>query len=258
MSASVRLGVGLCDTIQATVYELLARAMLATRIQLPEGFFTKVVLGSLDDPTCRALCHLLKHTSASVSMTNWDHNSVVVTPNGAYKVRIQLNRSALPVITNERQRRVELGWITRTMRPEEAAIFAAWLEESSSMYARILNARTVLKDLLDLAGTAGQLNRMAPELVKYLPAEPQAILRQQVKRSPLPAEWATYDRDKLKDAMDLLAMCHLMPRCVAVLNDIEAMPDNMRNGPKGFSGWNISSSFCPSPETYISVAVKEG
>ena len=257
MSASVRLGVGLCDTITSSVHELLARAMLATRIQLPESFFTKVVLGSLSDPTCRALCHLLKHTPVSVTMTPWDHNSIVVAPSGTYKVRIQVNKSVIPVITAER-RRVELGWMTRTMRPDEAAIFTAWLEESSSMYARILNAREVLKDLLELAGTAGQLNRMAPELIKYLPAEPQSILRQQVKRSPLPAQWATYNRDNLKDAMDLLAMCHLMPKCVATLREIEAMPDSMRNGPRGFNAWTVLSSFCPTPEAYISVAVKEG
>ena len=63
---------------------------------------------------------------------------------------------------------------------------------------------------MNMALTAGQLKRMVPDLLKYLPDDKRDMLHQQVRASTLPFEWAAYDRDRVERAITYIAKCHML------------------------------------------------
>lgn len=86
-----------------------------------------------------------------------------------------------------------------------------WMRSAITDTIEARNARTVLvDDLLNMCKTAGQMKRMVPELLKYIPPEKSAALHNQVRASTLPYEWAAYDRNAVDRAITYIAKCHML------------------------------------------------
>jgi hypothetical protein len=87
--------------------------------------------------------------------------------------------------------------------------FIAWANAAAACDARQTEARSVINDIIKMLSTAGQLRRMVPELVQYLPAQIQKDIADQQRASPFPEEWASYPKDKVEKMLAALAEGHL-------------------------------------------------
>lgn len=70
--------------------------------------------------------------------------------------------------------------------------------------------KVLIDDLLEMCVTAGQMRRMVPDLLKYLPPEKVQCLHNQVRASTLPFEWAAYPREMVDRATTYMAKCHIL------------------------------------------------
>jgi hypothetical protein len=98
----------------------------------------------------------------------------------------------------------------------EAAFGAEWPEIHEWMKNAVQDSnearltKKVFDDLLGMCVTAGQLKRMVPDLLKYLPPHKVAVLAQQTRASSLPFDWAAYPRDDVEKAITYIAKCHIL------------------------------------------------
>lgn len=93
-----------------------------------------------------------------------------------------------------------------------------WAKVAVHIHTRVEMTKLILKKITGIANTVGQLNRMAPELVKYSSALTQQALGEQERRSPLPDEWMQLDRMLVRTSLDHLTFCYLLPK-------VEDQPD---------------------------------
>lgn len=95
---------------------------------------------------------------------------------------------------------------------EEFQALVQWMRACETIRNQIGSAYEVLKRVLDMVTTVGQLKRMVPDLIRYLPTEAREALAEQKRRSSLPAAWASTDRAAVREAVDLIARCYLLPK----------------------------------------------
>ena len=65
--------------------------------------------------------------------------------------------------------------------------------------------------IVEMTSTAGQIKRMVPQLLDYLPKDKADALREQKRSSSVPYEWGAFDRHKVQRMLTALAKCHIMP-----------------------------------------------
>lgn len=112
---------------------------------------------------------------------------------------------------NEEYIKIRPG-ITRSILGKElAAEFFTWMTRATEFTKDAELALTTVKEIVTMAKTPGQLKRMMPDLVDYVPPSYRAALRNQQRSSSVPFEWATYPREKLHAASTTLAKCTLLP-----------------------------------------------
>jgi hypothetical protein len=99
---------------------------------------------------------------------------------------------------------------------EERQAFVDWAYVAVKITARARESSHTLSEILELAGTVGQLHRMCPDLVRYTYSMTQEALARQERRSPLPDGWMNINRRKIHDMLEHLALCHLLPENTAV------------------------------------------
>jgi hypothetical protein len=87
--------------------------------------------------------------------------------------------------------------------------FLVWCSAVAKCDERQSEAHAVIDDIIKMLSTAGQLRRMVPELVQYLPDNHQKAIADQLRASPFPAEWAAYPKDKVDRLLAALAEGHL-------------------------------------------------
>jgi hypothetical protein len=85
-----------------------------------------------------------------------------------------------------------------------------WAISAATMNERHAGAKKAVDDIIKMCSTAGQLRRMVPELVKYLPPDLQSHLAEQTRASPFPDQWATYPKDNVEKMLSALAEGHLL------------------------------------------------
>lgn len=88
--------------------------------------------------------------------------------------------------------------------------FWNWAMAADSMSREVAVALDVTTELLDMVKTAGQLQRMVPDLMRFLKDEHRAALTDQKRASQVPYEWAAYPRDKVDAALVTLGKCDLV------------------------------------------------
>lgn len=86
----------------------------------------------------------------------------------------------------------------------------SWALAADQMTREIANALDVSSELLDMVKTAGQLQRMVPDFMRYVTPAAQAALSSQKRASQLPFEWAAYPRDKVDQMLITLGKCDLV------------------------------------------------
>lgn len=89
--------------------------------------------------------------------------------------------------------------------------FIDWGVSAVQIVKRSGRTSVTLDTLVNMASTVGQLHRMCPDLVRYTYTRAQEALARQERRSPLPDDWMTVDRRAIRDMLDHLALCHLIP-----------------------------------------------
>jgi hypothetical protein len=107
-----------------------------------------------------------------------------------------------PVLTRET--------ITERLGEPTAAALLEWVEACAIMDDEIFNAQYVIEEIFAMIKTAGQLKRMIPDLLQYLPEDARNALDEQKRTSQVPFEWAAYDRGKVERMLDTFHKCSLL------------------------------------------------
>lgn len=95
--------------------------------------------------------------------------------------------------------------------PSSADAFFDWVRNRAAIATEFTEALATLRCVLEMVTTVGQLRRMIPDVIEYLPEDKQRIIREQQRASSLPAQWAVFDRAAVHRATCALAKAHLMP-----------------------------------------------
>jgi hypothetical protein len=93
---------------------------------------------------------------------------------------------------------------------DRAATLEAWARRDVHVRYLVLRSMQQLNQVTRLANTAGQLTRMAPDLVRYTSKLTQTAMQAQERQSALPDAWMQIDRQGLQQALDHLGLCYLI------------------------------------------------
>jgi hypothetical protein len=126
---------------------------------------------------------------------------------------------------------------------DDAREFHDWACTAINVHHRTVQTSGVARKVIELASTVGQLHRMCPDMVKYTYNQTREALERQQRRSPRPYGWENIDRRQLRESMDHLALCYLLP-------EIEA------GGISGPSGYAYTQTWIFSRETITSASGK--
>jgi hypothetical protein len=94
---------------------------------------------------------------------------------------------------------------------DDAHEFHEWVCLAVNVNRRVAQTNHVAYKIIELASTVGQLHRMCPDMVKYTYSQTREALERQQRRSPRPHGWDRIDRRVLRESMDHLALCYLLP-----------------------------------------------
>ena len=131
---------------------------------------------------------------------------------GQFLKRPRHGEHAMPHIIIRSRHMPVLSWgvFTRHLSEAEAKSVLDWANAACECNTRHREAIGTIEDICKMLSTSGQLRRMVPELVGYLPPHSQAALAEQTRASPFPAQWATYPKDRVERLVACLAEGHLV------------------------------------------------
>lgn len=92
----------------------------------------------------------------------------------------------------------------------QATKLGEWATTASELGVQCIEAKQTIKAVFDMVKTAGQLRRMVPDLIQYLPDYMQKELANQERKSPFPDPWAEFDKSKVERLLVVLARGHLV------------------------------------------------
>lgn len=95
-------------------------------------------------------------------------------------------------------------------RVHKAAELFTWLQHTSALGDDLAHADESFMELMKMCTTAGQVRRVLPELVDFMPTSVKLILGGQRRASSTPFEWSAYDRDKVEHLTNTMAKCMLL------------------------------------------------
>lgn len=149
------------------------------------------------------------------------HLPIHVSPTEVYNVRLYSNMAHEMFVPYKPL--MPLAAHRIATNAEDYHQLVSWMRQCNEIYTQVDSAYTVLKQTIDLVTTAGQLKRMVPDLLRYLPTQAREMVANQKRRSSLPGGWMQVDRKALREAVDLIAKCYLLPACsdvkLAKMND---------------------------------------
>ena len=102
-------------------------------------------------------------------------------------------------------------------------IFQEWVINQGSLYDEMKSAWDTVNEIVNMTSTAGQIRRMVPELLDYLPKDKAEALRAQKRASNVPYKWSAFDRNRVQRALHALAKCHIMPKVHGCITDLPNM-----------------------------------
>jgi hypothetical protein len=89
--------------------------------------------------------------------------------------------------------------------------FISWRDNCAQIDKEFEAALKAFKELLEFCGTVGQLTRAVPELRTHLPGKSQDALKDQVRASNMPFEWAKFDRERVRNLQMAMCKAFLLP-----------------------------------------------
>ncbi len=131
---------------------------------------------------------------------------------GQFVKRPRAGAHAMPHILIRGRHTPALSWgaFTRHLSETEAKSVLDWANVVCEYTTRHREAIGTIEDICKMLSTTGQLRRMVPELVGFLPPHSQAALAEQTRASPFPAQWATYPKDRVERLVTCLAEGYLV------------------------------------------------
>ena len=131
---------------------------------------------------------------------------------------LMVRSSLLPLRANRKERTVGIDrnvaltqqQIIDILGKEQADDLFQWMKDTAMLYDELHQSRITIKEVFNMAKTAGQIKRMVPDLLQYLPLELRNAYQLQVRSSTLPFEWATYDKDKVERMTLTISKGHLL------------------------------------------------
>ena len=85
-----------------------------------------------------------------------------------------------------------------------------WMVMCADMRDELILASKTLTDIFSMAVTAGQIKRMVPDLLQYLPGKQRAALEEQKRASTVPFEWAPYPKKNIDAMLLQISKGHLL------------------------------------------------
>lgn len=105
---------------------------------------------------------------------------------------------------------LHLEYVEKHLGAADTAAFVEWMIHTAKLREEILDAATVITDIFDMAKTAGQIKRMVPDLLQYLPASLRQAYDEQKRASTMPFEWAPYDKGRVERMILAVSKGHLL------------------------------------------------
>jgi hypothetical protein len=95
---------------------------------------------------------------------------------------------------------------------EHAKTLLSWARNYAQLVGECESAIKTCKELIAMINTAGQLRRMCPEMVQYLPEEKRLALEMQPRTSAVPHDWSAFPRNRVYRMVETMAKCWMIPR----------------------------------------------
>lgn len=126
-----------------------------------------------------------------------------VPRNGPHKIKLHKHGNAL-------LREISAKSLFDVLGEGQATKLDEWAKTAADVGVQSVEAKHTIRQVFGMIKTAGQLRRMVPDLIQYLPDYMQKDLATQERRSPFPDKWAEYDKARIDRMLVTLARGHLV------------------------------------------------
>lgn len=93
--------------------------------------------------------------------------------------------------------------------PDRMLAFEDWAIRAAETAGKVVQSLGTAEKLISMANTAGQLDRMCPEFLRYISDDKRKHAAGQVRRSPFPDGWDDVNRAHIRAMVNHLAVCAL-------------------------------------------------
>ncbi len=101
-------------------------------------------------------------------------------------------------------------YIVSMLGVEKGKELLEWMKMCADMRDELILANRTLADIFRMAVTAGQIKRMVPDLLQYIPAKQRAAFEEQKRASTVPFEWAPYPKKNIDGMLLQISKGHLL------------------------------------------------
>jgi hypothetical protein len=86
----------------------------------------------------------------------------------------------------------------------------SWMKQTAAMRSELIIANKALEEIFGMAATAGQIKRMVPDLLQYLPTAQRIAFEEQKRASTVPFEWAPFPKSNVDVMLTQINKGHLL------------------------------------------------
>jgi hypothetical protein len=192
---------------EASISLLLGRIVAHNRIPMPpHQFWQSTWTKKFHDAYNILLCETYADVHGTFN-TNYDVWAPVVDAGSLYCVHLSAQTRGdtfAPYIA------ISPPELSNICVPAVHERMSEWIRRCVDLQVEIENAVKQTTTVLTMANTAGQLKRMVPDLLRYLPREYTESAAKQERRSALPYAWASTPREPIYAALNTLAKAALL------------------------------------------------
>lgn len=130
---------------------------------------------------------------------------------GLQVVGRELGDSHAPLLMLSSHYEMQPVVVSEVLSEAETDKLSSWAVNYAEIVSRATASYQVAEKIVEMCNTVGQLHRVCPDLVRYTYGQTVEALKQQQRRSPLPAQWHQIDRARMHDMLNHLGLCYLLP-----------------------------------------------
>jgi hypothetical protein len=188
---------------------MLCRLIVANRVKFDPVIFWE---SSWHDEYMQAVRVIRSSTERPFAHHRTRYIPIKVSEEEQYSLRISLGCSGLVNYIHPEPMPIE-----RASKLDPTFDLLQWMRQCHDIETEVRAAYSVLIEVVNMASTAGQLQRMVPDLMRYLPAQYSKQVSNQRRRSSLPALWYHVDRARVRAATNTIAKCYLLPKIESLM-----------------------------------------